>query len=119
VTPQALATQVMALVVRARDEAGCAESALAAPLAGLAQEHSADMRDRGYVGLIDPDGGSLLARGATSGAVARGPADPSGVVAGWLADPADRAAVLDCTATRLGVGVAHGAGGPWYTLTLA
>jgi uncharacterized protein YkwD len=112
VTPQALAAQVGALVVRARDEAGCVESALAAPLTGLAQEHSADMRDRGYVGLIDPDGGSLLSRGASTGAVARGPADPRGVVAGWLAVPVDRAALLDCTATRLGVGVAEGAGGP-------
>jgi uncharacterized protein YkwD len=50
--------------------------------------------------------------------VARGTADPAAVVAGWLADPKARAAILDCGRESIGVGVADGDGGPWWTQLL-
>ena len=111
--------RVLALVVAARDDAGCDESDADRTLIDLARAHSGDMRDRGYTGLVDPDGTSLLSRGADAAAVAQGSADPSAVVSTWLAAPDGRAALLNCSAHDLGVGVAAGVGGPWVTVALA
>jgi uncharacterized protein YkwD len=33
----------------------------------------------------------------------------------WLESPGHRANILDCELTKLGVGVAEGPGGPWWT----
>jgi uncharacterized protein YkwD len=114
-----LGARIMALVVAARDDAGCDKSDPSRKLTDLARAHSVDMRARGYTGLVDPDGTSLLRLGAAAAAVAQGSADPSAVVSTWLAAPDGRAALLDCSVNDLGVGVADGAGGPWVTLALS
>jgi uncharacterized protein YkwD len=65
------------------------------------------------------DAGALQPVHGATGVVATGSTDLDAVVQAWLADPGDRAALLDCSATTLGVGVANGNAGPWYTLALA
>jgi uncharacterized protein YkwD len=102
-------TQLGALVALARGEAGCAGSDVDTGLADLARAHSAEMKKDGALAPLDHDARGVVANGET---------DPNVVVTGWLADPAARATLLDCSATKLGVGVANGHNGPWYTLTL-
>jgi uncharacterized protein YkwD len=111
--------QVLALVNDARARSGCDALVRDATLAATAQAHSAAMRDRGFLSLDDPINGSVLDHGARAGMVAQGTSDPAAVVAGWLADATDRAAILDCGLDSMGVGVADGAGGPWWTQLLA
>jgi uncharacterized protein YkwD len=101
-------TQLGALVALARSEAGCAGSDIDTGLAELARAQSAEMKKDGALAPLDH----------ARGVVASGETDPNAVVADWLADSGARATVLDCSATKLGVGVANGHGGPWYTLTL-
>jgi uncharacterized protein YkwD len=124
VTPSALdagdlEARILALVVAARDDAGCDQSDASRKLTDLARAHSVDMRARGYTALVDPDGTSLLRLGADAAAVAQGSSDPSAVVSTWLAASGGRTALLDCSVNDLGVGVADGAGGPWVTLALS
>ncbi|MGZ4606219.1 MAG: CAP domain-containing protein, partial [Blastococcus sp.] len=106
------ADQVLALVNQERARTGCDVLTADDGLATTAQAHSAAMRDRGSLGLDDLDG-------VRAAAVAGGNADPADVVAGWLADPTDRAALLDCDLHTMGVGTADGDGGPWWTAVLA
>ena len=113
------ADQVLALVNQERARSGCDALTADDALAATAQAHSAAMRDRGSLGHDDPDGGSLSDLGGRAVAVARGDADPAAVVEGWLADPTDRAALLDCGLRSIGVGTADGDGGPWWTAVLA
>lgn len=77
------------------------------------------MRDQGFFGPSDPTDGSAVAEGARAVTIARGTSDPASVVAGWLADPGDRAAILDCSLTSVGIGTADGDTGPWWTALLA
>ncbi|MGZ4548437.1 MAG: CAP domain-containing protein [Blastococcus sp.] len=107
-----VADDVLALVNRERARTGCDVLTADDGLATTAQAHSAAMRDRGSLGLDDLDG-------VRAAAVAGGNADPADVVAGWLADPTDRAALLDCDLHTMGVGTADGDGGPWWTAVLA
>lgn len=107
--PAGLETQLGALVALARSEAGCTSSDVDTALADLATKHSEDMRDAGTLGPLD----------GADGVVATGSTDLESVVQAWLADAGDRAALLDCSATTLGAGVANGSGGPWYTVALA
>lgn len=107
--------QVLALVNDARARSGCDALVSDATLAATAQAHSAAMRDRGFFSLDDPVNGSVLDHGARAGMIAQGTSDPAAVVAGWLADDTDQAAILDCGLESMGVGVADGPGGPWWT----
>jgi uncharacterized protein YkwD len=96
-------------VALARSEAGCRSSDVDASLAGLAEKHSEQMRDAGHLSRLHK----------VDGLVAEGSTDLDAVVQAWLADKGDRAVLLDCSAATIGVGVASGIGGPWYTLALA
>lgn len=114
--------EVVALVNAERAAAGCGPVAADAGLAGVARAHSADMRDRGYFSHTTPEGRSPWDRAAAAGVsgasaenIAQGHGDAASVVAGWMDSPGHRANILDCANTRLGVGVAQGAGGPWCT----
>ncbi|MGY1741997.1 MULTISPECIES: CAP domain-containing protein [unclassified Blastococcus] len=113
--------QVLALVNRERAAAGCGAVVADAGLAAVARAHSADMRDRGYFDHTDPDGRDPFDRAAAAGQsaraenIARGQADAAAVMASWMDSPGHRANILDCGLTRLGVGVAEGPGGPWWT----
>ncbi|GAB3311387.1 hypothetical protein GCM10027451_23270 [Geodermatophilus aquaeductus] len=113
---------MLALVNQERAAAGCAPVAADAALAGVARAHSVDMRDRGYFSHTTPEGLDPFDRARAAGVgyaraenIARGQADPAAVMDAWMNSPGHRANILDCSLTKLGVGVAEGAGGPWWT----
>jgi uncharacterized protein YkwD len=117
--------QVLALVNIQRAAAGCGALAGDAALADLARAHSADMRDRNFFSHTNPEGLDPFQRAARAGLVARaeniayGQPDPAAVMDAWMNSPGHRANILDCSLTRLGVGMAAGPGGPWWTQDFA
>jgi len=117
--------QVLALVNEQRAAAGCGALTADPALATLARAHSADMRDRKFFDHVNPDGLGPVQRGSRAGVVvnaeniAYGRPDPAAVMDAWMKSPGHRANILDCDLTRLGVGIAEGAGGPWWTQDFA
>ena len=115
-------SQVLALVNQQRAAAGCPALRADGALATLARTHSADMRDRDYFSHDTPEGLSPFDRADAAGIttmraenIAMGQATPAAVMTSWLASPGHRANILDCSLRTLGVGVAYGTGGPWWT----
>jgi uncharacterized protein YkwD len=113
---------VLALVNEARVDAGCGALTADPALAAVARAHSADMRDRDYFSHTSPEGLSPFDRAERAGIdysraenIAFGQADATAVMEAWLESPGHRANILDCELTKLGVGVAEGPGGPWWT----
>jgi uncharacterized protein YkwD len=115
------AGQVLALVNQERAAAGCRPLSADSGLAGVAAAHSADMRDRGYFDHVNLSGQSPFDRASAAGLtaraenIARGQADAAAVMSSWMKSPGHRANILDCSLTRLGVGIADGGAGPWWT----
>ncbi|NEK86150.1 CAP domain-containing protein [Blastococcus saxobsidens] len=113
--------EVLALTNAARAEAGCGPLVADAGLAAVARAHSADMRDRGFFAHDNPSGQNPFQRAGLAGVaalaenIARGQQDAADVMDSWMNSPGHRANILDCRLTRLGLGVATGAGGPWWT----
>jgi uncharacterized protein YkwD len=113
--------QVLALVNQERAAAGCGALVADSGLAGVARAHSADMRDRDFFDHTNPDGLDPFDRASAAGQtayaenIARGQDDAAAVMASWMDSPGHRRNILDCDLTRLGVGVAEGSGGPWWT----
>lgn len=119
------AAEVLALLNAARADAGCDPLVHDGALAAVARAHSADMRDLDFVGRETPEGLDVLDRAAAAGQdnavaahVAHGESTPSAVVDSWLDDEDDRADILDCGLRTVGVGVAQGSGGTWWTQLL-
>ncbi|MEU7422690.1 CAP domain-containing protein [Streptomyces sp. NPDC040750] len=118
---------VAAEVNRRRERAGGAPVRLRRSLNRAAQTHSADMARHRRLTHVGPDGRRPTDRmraagyrpGATGEAVASGAASARAVVGQWMDSPPHRAILLTCRYTDAGVGVAHGPGGPWWTLDLA
>jgi uncharacterized protein YkwD len=116
---------VLALVNTERAAAGCGALVADAGLAGVARAHSEDMRDRGFFSHDNPDGLDPFQRAERAGLsaqaenIAVGQRDAAAVMADWMSSPGHRANILDCGLTRLGVGVATGSGGPWWTQLFA
>jgi uncharacterized protein YkwD len=115
-------TAVLTLVNEARADAGCDPVTADPALAAVARAHSADMRDRDYFSHTSPEGLSPFDRAEQAGVdysraenIAFGQADAAAVMEAWLESPGHRANILDCDLTKLGVGVAEGTGGPWWT----
>jgi uncharacterized protein YkwD len=115
-------TAVLTLVNEARADADCAPVTADPALAAVARAHSADMRDRDYFSHTSPEGLSPFDRAEQAGVdysraenIAVGQPDATAVMEAWLESPGHRANILDCDLTRLGVGVAEGTGGPWWT----
>jgi uncharacterized protein YkwD len=116
------AGQVLTLVNQARATAGCAPLVADSALAAVARAHSADMRDRDYFSHDTPEGVSPFDRAEQAGVsyaraenIAYGQANAAEVMDDWMTSPGHRANILDCELTKLGVGVAEGPGGPWWT----
>jgi uncharacterized protein YkwD len=114
--------EVLALVNQQRSAAGCPALTASSALAGLARAHSADMRDRGYFSHDTPEGLSPFQRADAAGIttmraenIAMGQATPAEVMAAWMASPGHRSNILNCSLRTLGVGVATGTRGPWWT----
>ena len=113
---------MLKLVNDERAKAGCGALSANSSLTRLAEAFSADMAAKGFFGHTDPAGRSPWDRAAAAGVtglggenIARGPADPTAVVKAWMADPQNRATILNPDFKTLGVGVHYGAGGPWWT----
>jgi uncharacterized protein YkwD len=127
VVPAALGAeeQVLALVNAQRAAAGCGALAGDAALASVARAHSADMRDRGFFDHVNPDGLDPFDRAERAGLSARaeniasGQQDAATVMDAWMNSAGHRANILNCRLTRLGVGMADGPGGPWWTQLFA
>ena len=119
------AGQVLALVNEERAAAGCRPLAADSRLAAVAAAHSADMRDRGFFDHVNLAGLSPFDRAEAAGLsaraenIARGQADAAAVMDAWMSSPGHRSNILDCGLTRLGVGIADGGSGPWWTQLFA
>lgn len=117
--------QVLALVNAQRAAAGCDALTADPELAALARAHSADMRDRDFFDHVNPDHLDPFQRGDEAGIavhaenIAHGQTDPAAVMKAWMNSAGHRAKILDCDLTRVGVGIAEGAGGPWWTQDFA
>jgi uncharacterized protein YkwD len=113
--------QVLALVNAERAAAGCGALSADGGLASVARAHSEDMRDRGYFDHVNLDGLDPFDRADRAGVSARaeniawGQRDAAEVMESWMTSAGHRANILNCSLTRLGVGVAQGSGGPWWT----
>ncbi|WP_347057944.1 CAP domain-containing protein [Blastococcus sp. HT6-30] len=117
--------QVLALVNEERARAGCEPLTVDGQLTAVARAHSADMRDRGFFHHVNPSGQDPFARASAAAItaraenIARGQQDAAAVVHSWMGSPGHRANILDCRSRSLGVGLATGAGGPWWTQLFA
>ena len=117
--------QVLTLVNAERAAAGCRALVADPALAAVARAHSQDMRDRGFFSHENPDGLSPFDRAERAGIsaraenIARGQKDAAAVMDAWMNSSGHRANILNCGLTRLGVGVAEGSGGPWWTQLFA
>jgi uncharacterized protein YkwD len=117
--------QVLALVNAARADHGCRALVADAGLAAVARAHSADMRDSGYfdhtnrAGLDPFDRAEAAGLSARAENIARGQDDAAAVMNSWMNSSGHRANILNCSLTKLGVGVAEGSGGPWWTQLFA
>jgi uncharacterized protein YkwD len=117
--------QVLTLVNAERAAAGCRALVADPALAAVARAHSQDMRDRGFFSHQNPDGLSPFDRAERAGIsaraenIARGQKDAAAVMDAWMNSSGHRANILNCGLTRLGVGVAEGSGGPWWTQLFA
>ncbi|HEV7727284.1 MAG TPA: CAP domain-containing protein [Modestobacter sp.] len=107
---------------QARAAAGCGAVSADARLAGVAGAHSADMRDRGFFDHENPDGLGPFDRADAAGAtnaraenIAQGQPDAASVMDSWLTSPGHRRNIVDCSYRTMGLGVATGSGGPWWT----
>jgi uncharacterized protein YkwD len=105
-----------------RSQHGCGPLRTDARLRAAARDHSADMRDQGYFDHDTPDGTSPWDRikavgysvpGAEN--IARDYRTAAAVVAGWMDSPGHRANILNCDLKAVGIGVAYGPSGPWWT----
>jgi uncharacterized protein YkwD len=113
--------QVLTLVNAERAAAGCGALVVDPALAAVARAHSQDMRDRGFFSHVNPDGLGPFERAEEAGVIAqaeniaRGQGDAAAVMDAWMTSSGHRANILNCGLTSLGVGVAEGSGGPWWT----
>jgi uncharacterized protein YkwD len=114
--------QVIALVNAVRADAGCAPLVHDEGLARVARAHSADMSDRDFFDHENPDGLDPFERAEAAGLtnaqaenIAHGQPDPAAVMDDWMDSRGHRANILNCELRTLGVGVAEGPGGPWWT----
>ncbi len=123
-TPAASGSEaaVLDLVNQARAQAGCGAVTADPALAAVARDHSADMRDRGYFSHTTPEGLSPFDRAGAAGIsyaraenIASGQRDAAAVMDAWMNSAGHRANILNCSLSKLGVGVAEGPGGPWWT----
>ena len=116
---------MLALVNVQRAAAGCGALTADSALAAVARAHSADMRDRGFFDHVNPDGLDPFDRAERAGVSARaeniasGQPDPAAVMDAWMNSAGHRANILNCSLNRLGVGIADGSGGPWWTQLFA
>ncbi|MFC4083337.1 CAP domain-containing protein [Amycolatopsis samaneae] len=112
------ASQVVDLVNGERAKAGCGPVSAESRLATAAQKHSDDMSARDYFSHNTPEGVPFDQRIRDAGYskpgaenIAKGATTPAKVMQMWMNSSGHRANILNCSLTRLGVGVATDG---WY-----
>ncbi|MER7701324.1 sigma-70 family RNA polymerase sigma factor [Kitasatospora sp. NPDC097605] len=121
-----LERQLVDLVNAERARRGCAPLRIDPKLRAAAQRHSDDMAARGYFDHAAPDGGQADARLTAVGYrwsqwgenLDRGPSAPAVVFSRWMDGGIHQSNMLDCAFKDVGVGVATGPGGLYWTQDL-
>ncbi|MEU0934557.1 CAP domain-containing protein [Embleya sp. NPDC005971] len=114
--------RVLAVVNEERATAGCGPVKNDAKLVALARAHSADMAARDYFDHNTPEGLTPWDRAEKAGVtylgaenIARGQKTADAVMRAWMNSPGHRRNILDCSLTKIGVGIKEGGNGPWWT----
>jgi uncharacterized protein YkwD len=110
----ALELGVLSFVNAIRGENRCGFLQDSDRLNGAARSHAADMAERNFLGHVSPDGVTTDIRIAHHGFraavigenIAKGFTNPHDVVFHWMDNPKERANILNCDFTHIGVGVA-------------
>ncbi|MFE2723093.1 sigma-70 family RNA polymerase sigma factor [Kitasatospora sp. NPDC059327] len=125
-TPPSLERQLVDLVNTERAKVGCAPLRIDPKLHAAAQKHSDDMVARGYFDHVNPDGARADARLSAAGYrwsqwgenLDRGPSAPGTVVSRWMDGGIHQSNMLDCGFKDVGIGVATGPAGLYWTQDL-
>jgi uncharacterized protein YkwD len=119
--PGDLENQLVTLTNQARAQAGCHPVKNDGHLRSAARAHSNDMAKKGAVSHAGSDGSSFADRIRKAGYrrplsenVGRGYATAQQAITAWLADPQQRANIVNCAATAVGVGVTVAKNGVAY-----
>jgi uncharacterized protein YkwD len=117
-----MAAKVVALTNSARSKHGCGPLRVDGGLMRSARTHSLEMARMGQLTHNSPDGASPWDRmeraGYRYGAaenIGAGYSTPEEAVSAWLDSRNHRGNILDCGLKAIGVGVASGPNGPWWT----
>ena len=117
-----LAAKVVSLTNSARSRHGCGALRVDSGLSSSARTHSLEMAQTGQLAHTSPDGSSPWDRMERAGYrwgaaenIGAGYSTPEEAVRGWLDSPDHRKNILDCGLKAIGVGVASGPDGPWWT----
>ncbi|MGV9384820.1 CAP domain-containing protein [Nonomuraea sp. NPDC003707] len=118
-------TEVVKITNRARAKKGCRPLIHDPRLHLAAERHSADMGENNYFSHDSRDGRTFDRRIKAAGFsfssaaenIAMGQPTAASVMSGWLKSSGNRANILNCSFTHIGVG--HNAKGPTWTQVLA
>jgi len=118
-----LMSQVVTMTNRQRNANGCGQLAVDADLVVASERQSWYMAATHNFGHLGWGGSTFEARARVAGYpepagenIAWGYSTARDVVAAWMASPAHRANILDCTTRSIGTGVTYSADGtPYYT----
>ncbi|MEU6236862.1 CAP domain-containing protein, partial [Kitasatospora sp. NPDC047058] len=118
--------QLVDLVNAERAKAGCAPLRIDPKLHTAAQKHADDMVTRNFFDHVNPDGVSADARLTAAGYrwsqwgenLDRGPSAPATVFSRWMDGGIHQSNMLDCNFKDVGIGVATGPAGLYWTQDL-
>ncbi|MEV0235779.1 CAP domain-containing protein [Nonomuraea sp. NPDC050786] len=117
-----LAARVVSLTNSARSRHGCGALRVDGGLTRSARTHALEMASTKQLSHNSPDGSSPWDRMERAGYhwgaaenIGAGYSTPEEAVSGWLGSPDHRKNILDCGLKAIGVGVASGPDGPWWT----
>ncbi|MEV0824633.1 CAP domain-containing protein [Nonomuraea rubra] len=117
-----LASRVVSLTNSARARRGCGPLRVDTSLTRSARAHSLEMARTGRLSHNSPDGASPWERMERAGYrwgsaenIGAGYVTAEEAMDGWMASRDHRTNILDCDLKAIGVGVASGPGGPWWT----
>ncbi|MFD0273199.1 sigma-70 family RNA polymerase sigma factor [Kitasatospora sp. NPDC127111] len=115
--------QLVDLVNAERAKAGCGPLRIDPKLHTAAQKHADDMVARGFFDHVNPDGARADARLTAAGYrwsqwgenLDRGPSAPATVFSRWMDGGIHQSNMLDCAFKDIGIGVATGPAGVYWT----
>ncbi|MBV6700514.1 sigma-70 family RNA polymerase sigma factor [Kitasatospora aureofaciens] len=124
--PPSAERQLVDLVNSERAKAGCTPLRIDPRLHSAAQKHADDMVARGFFDHVNPDGVRPDARITAAGYrwsqwgenLDRGTSNPATVVSHWMDGGIHQSNLLDCGFKDVGVGVATGPAGTYWTQDL-